>query len=374
MQSDSEQLDLFAWPGRAGAAPPLPAPGPPGSSPAAADVGALSTAELLRALERLLDGTPESAAVSRRLIDEVARRHLTEAVPMLVALCRLHAGFDRARAVPEVAAALEALSTLAAASAAGDILRLVEQGAFGPSASAAALRLFAVVRHRPAARLAPIALSHEHAAVRAEACALVAALGQCDALDQLRALSADVDAGVAAAADLARGHLCDHAVKAALEQRLRTAAAGEIPRIARAIVGVADADTVVLLGRTAVRADPAPRRTIVDVLGRSTRPPPSAGWCGSPATNSRTCASPPPAHWSSTTTRVQPLYCAPSARIPISGCGNSPPPSRANSARPAEVLSCISKGYIPEAVRILGAARHGLSDAWQRFRRRFLND
>jgi HEAT repeat protein len=272
MQSDSEQLDPFAWPGRADVAPPLPAPEPLGSPPPTVDVGGLSRLELLRALERLLDGTREPEAVSRHLIDEVARRRLTEAAPMLVAICRLHAGFDRARAVPEVAAALEALSALAAAPAASDVLRLAEQGAFGPWSSAAALRFLAVVRHRPAARLARTSLSHEHAAVRATACALTAALGQCDALDRLRALSADADAGVAAAADLARGHLGDHAVKAALEQRLRTAAPGEIPHLARAIIGVADAETVVLLGRAAGRVEPALRWIIVDVLGQIDAP------------------------------------------------------------------------------------------------------
>jgi hypothetical protein len=266
MQSDSEQLDLFAWPRRANPTLPLTAVGLPAPSPLPIDAGALSTAELLRALGRLLDGGHEPAAVT--LIEEVARRRLTEAVPMLVALCRLHAGFDRARAVPEVAAALKALQALAATSAAGDILRLVEQGAFGPSATAAALRFFAALHHRPAARLAHVALSHEHAAVRAEACALAAALGQHDTLEQLRALSADLDAGVAAAADLARGHLGDHAVKAALEQRLRTAGTGEIPQVARAVAGVADADTVVLLGRTALRADTAIRKAIADVLGQ----------------------------------------------------------------------------------------------------------
>ena len=269
MRCDSEQLDLFAWPGRAGSPPPRELD-PHRPSPATIDVGALSTAALLQALERLLEGAREPAAVS--LIEEIARRQLTEAVPMLVALCRLHAGFDRARPVPEVVAALEALCALGAASAAGDILRLIEQGAFGPAASAAALRFLAVARHRPAARLSHIALSHEHAAVRAEACALVATLGQRDAVEQLRALSADVDAGVAAAADLARGHLGDHAVKAALEQRLRTAAAGEIPHIARALTGVADADTVVLLGRTAGRSDTALRHVIADLLGQIDAP------------------------------------------------------------------------------------------------------
>jgi len=271
MRDDPEQLDLFAWPGQPNPAPPLPVPEPPARS-SAVDISALATSELLGALERLLDGALESTAVSRRLIDEVGRRRLTEAVPMLVELCRLHAGFDRARPVPEVAAALEALSVLAAGSAAGDILKLVEQNALGATASAAALRFFAAVRHRPAARLARVSLSHEHAAVRASACALVADLGQQEALERLRDLSADLDADVAAAADLARGHLCDDAAKPALEQRLRVASAGEIPRLVRALVGVADADTVVLLGRTAARADSAARQVIVEALGQIDAP------------------------------------------------------------------------------------------------------
>lgn len=272
MYSDSEQLDLFAWPGRAGAARPLPGAGLLVHASTAVDADALPTPTLLRALERLLDGAVESAATSRRLIDEVARRRLIEAIPILVQLCRLHAGFDRARAVPEVAAALEGLAALAAASAAGDILRLVEQDALGATARAAALRFFAAVRHRPAAGAARLSLAHEHAAVRADACGLVAALDLPDALERLRELSADLDAAVAAAADLARGHLRDHAAKPVLEQRLRAASAGEIPRLVHALVGVADADTVVLLGRTAARVDSSARQIIVEALGQIDAP------------------------------------------------------------------------------------------------------
>jgi HEAT repeat protein len=267
VRADSEQLDLFAWPRQAGAARSLPAAGLAVRSSTAVDVDALPTPALLRALERLLDGAIDLAGTSRRLIDEVARRRLIEAAPILVQLCRLHAGFDRARAVPEVTAALECLSALAAASAAGDILRLVEQDALGATARAAALRFFAAVRYRPAAGFARISLSDGDAAVRAGACALVAELGQTDALERLRELSADLDAGVAAAADLARGQLRDHAAKPVLEQRLRAASAGEMPRLVRALVGVADADTVVLLGRSAARVESSIRRTIVQALG-----------------------------------------------------------------------------------------------------------
>ncbi len=41
---------------------------------------------------------------------------------------RRHAGFDRSRAVPEVVAALNALTAVGAADAAPVIIRLVEQG------------------------------------------------------------------------------------------------------------------------------------------------------------------------------------------------------------------------------------------------------
>jgi HEAT repeat protein len=272
MHADSEQLDLFAWPGQPSAGRPLPGAGVPARWSTAVDVDVLPTAALLRALERLLDGAVEPAGTSRRLIDEVARRRLSETVPMLVQLCKLHAGFDRARAVPEVAAALEGLSALAAASAADDILRLVEQDALGTMARAAALRFFAAVRHRPAAGVARMSLSHEDAAVRADACGLVAELGLQDALERLRELSVDLDAGVAAAADLARGHLRDHAAKPVLEQRLRAASAGEIPRLVHALVGIADADTVVLLGRAAGYVDSSSRRIIVEALGQIDAP------------------------------------------------------------------------------------------------------
>lgn len=272
MQTDSEQLDLFAWPGRDGASRSLPAAGPPVRPPTAVDVEALPAPDLLRALERLLDGTVGVAGIGPRLIGEVARRRLSEAVPTLVLLCRLHAGFDRARAVPEVVAVLEALSALAAADAAGEVLRLVEQGAFGPMATAAALRFFAAVRHRPAARFARPALSHEHVAVRAAACALVAGLGLQEAVERLRELSTDVDGDVAAAAALACAHLGDHTAKPLLERRLRMAAATEIAPLARALSGIADADTVVLLGRAAERAEPPVRQAIVEALGQIEAP------------------------------------------------------------------------------------------------------
>lgn len=267
MHGDPEQLDLFAWPATDGPSPP-PATESPAEPPVAIDVEALPTPDLLRALEQLLDGAVGAGGSGPRVIGEAARRRLTDAVPTFVRICRLHAGFDRARPVPEVTAALEALCALAAADAAGDILRLVEQDALGAGAIAAALRFFAATRHRPAARFARRSLSHVDAAVRADACALVAELGEREALERLRELSSDIDPGVAAAADPARGHLGDRAVKPVLERRLRAAAADEVSPLARALAGIADADTVVLLGRAAERTDVSVRQAIVGMLGQ----------------------------------------------------------------------------------------------------------
>jgi HEAT repeat protein len=273
VQLDPEQLDLFAWPTQADAGRSQPAVEPPARPSDAVDVGRLPTPALLRALDRLLDGAIQSAGTNRRLIEEVAQRRLAGAIPTLVGICRLHAGFDRARTVPEVVAAVEALSALGAASAACDVLRLAEQNALGPAALAAALRFFAAVRLRPSASFARLCLVHEDATVRADACLLLAELGQQDAIGRLRELGADAEAAVAAAADLARGHLGDTSAKLVLEQRLRAAPANEVPPIARALIGIADSDTVVLLGRAAEHAEIPVRVAIVEALGEIDLPP-----------------------------------------------------------------------------------------------------
>jgi HEAT repeat protein len=116
-------------------------------------------------------------------------------------------------------------------------------------------------------------LVHEDATVRADACLLLAELGQQDAIGRLRELGADAEAAVAAAADLARGHLGDTSAKLVLEQRLRAAPANEVPPIARALIGIADSDTVVLLGRAAEHAEIPVRVAIVEALGEIDLPP-----------------------------------------------------------------------------------------------------
>ena len=62
---------------------------------------------------------------------------------------------------------------------------------------------------------------------------------------------------------LALGHLGHRPVKGALEDRLNAARPEEVPRIVEALVGVADDETAVALGRVAERAAGVGTRTVI---------------------------------------------------------------------------------------------------------------
>ena len=269
----SSQLDLFAWRGRDGG----PGEGVGGNAPSGdarrpapiepSAVAAMTREALLGNLETRLESATGDSPTLRLLIAEVKRRREAKAAPLLARLCRRHAGFDRSRTVAEVAAALEALGALGAADAAPAILRLVEQGAFGPQSEAAAVRYLAVVRHRPAAALLRDRFEHESPEVRAAACGLAAATGTRGSIDHLQGLSADADAAVVDAAHMALGNLGYRPVKNRLEARLETATSEEIPDILEALGPVADEETAVRLGRVAERSpENAVRRLIADAL------------------------------------------------------------------------------------------------------------
>jgi HEAT repeat protein len=181
----------------------------------------------------------------------------------LVRVCRRHAGFDRSRAVPEVVAALKALTAIGAADVAPAILRLVEQDALGHASVAAALRYFASARHRPAAVLVGPHLDHDEAEVREAACTLAAVVGTRSNIERLLELCKDTNAEVIDAALVALGHLGHRPVKKVLESRLQTAAIDEIPKIVDALVPVSDEETAVSLGRLVERVSDENVRYIV---------------------------------------------------------------------------------------------------------------
>jgi len=265
----SSQLDLFAWRVRDGNSAetvehggrPCDARQPARTEPQ--DVAAMTREVLLSALESRFDDPTGDRHGLVPLIAEVERRREATAAPLLVRVCRRHAGFDRSRAVPEVVAALNALTAVGAVDAAPAIIRLVEQGALGHASVAAALRYFASVRHRPAAVLLRPHLDHDEAEVREAACTLAAVIGTRSHIERLLELCKDTSAEVIDAALIALGQLGHRPVKKALESRLQTATIDEIPKIVDALVPVSDEETAISLGRLVERVSDENVRYVV---------------------------------------------------------------------------------------------------------------
>ncbi len=269
----SSHLDLFAWRERDGNSTetvdhggrPRDALQPNRTEPQ--DVAAITPEALLSALESRFDDPTGDSHDLVPLIAEVERRREATAAPLLVRVCRRHAGFDRSRTVPEVVAALKALTAVGAADAAPAIVRLVEQGALGYASVAAALRYFASARHRPAAVLLRPYLDHDESEVREAACTLAAVIGTRSNIERLLELRNDTCAEVIDAALIALGNLGHRPVKKILESRLQTASIDEIPKIVDALVPVSDEETAICLGRLVERiSDENVRCVVAEVL------------------------------------------------------------------------------------------------------------
>jgi hypothetical protein len=265
----SSQLDLFAWPERDGnSAETVDHGGRPrdalqSNRTEPQDVAAITSELLLSALESRFDDPTGNSRDLVALIAEVERRREATAAPLLVRVCRRHAGFDRSRTVPEVVAALNALAAVGAVDAAPAIMRLVEQGALGNASVAAALRYFVSVRYRPAAVLVRPHLDHDEAEVREAACTLAAVVGTRSNIERLLELCNDTRTEVTDAALIALGNLGHRPVKKILESRLQTVAIDDIPRIVDALVGVSDEETAVCLGRLIERISDENVRCVV---------------------------------------------------------------------------------------------------------------
>jgi HEAT repeat protein len=265
----SSQLDLFAWRERDGNSAATVDHGgrlrdalePNRTGPE--NVAAITPEALHSALDSRFDDPTGKSRDLVPLIAEVERRREATAAPFLVRVCRRHAGFDRSRAVPEVVAALNALTAVGAVDAAPAIIRLVEQGALGHVSVAAALRYFASVRHRPAAVLLRPHLDHDEAEVREAACTLAAVIGTRSHIERLLELCKDTSAEVIDAALIALGQLGHRPVKKALESRLQTATIDEIPKIVDALVPVSDEETAISLGRLVERVSDENVRYVV---------------------------------------------------------------------------------------------------------------
>lgn len=235
-----QQLDLFSPTAAAADRQPQPAPRPP--KPAAADLGD----------DALLAAIPASGlADGPALALEAGRRRLATAVPVLERLCLRFTGFGVDRAVPEQAAALEALAMIGGADAAGVVARMIARRVvLGPTlavAVAAAVRLQASL---PADVVAAL-LRHASPAVRADACRC--ARPSPAVIPILVDLLDDLNADVRASAACALGRLGRPEARAALAGMLRVA---PTPEVIDAVTGVADEEFVILLARIARTVPP----------------------------------------------------------------------------------------------------------------------
>ena len=139
--------------------PPAPA-GAPTPSRQAADPGPMTGAELVDAVSR------SRMADAIAAMAEAGRRRLAAAVPALAAVCRRYRGYGHDRAVPEQAAALDAIGGReAAAAVAAVIVRGDVQGPTMVSAIGAAARLGVSLPTSVAIKL----LRHDNPAIRADA-------------------------------------------------------------------------------------------------------------------------------------------------------------------------------------------------------------
>lgn len=217
------------------------------------DLNSIPTAALIARLDALLDEDCPALTAFVALADVLGTRRDRAATPVLLRLAHRFAGFDRDASAPEMRAALSALNLLNDPTCASAITDLATLDALSPESLALALECLGSLRHRPAAPLARRHLTHESPAVRAAACNLASRLRLRTSAPALESLLTDAVPSVAAAAALALGEMGLPAGKAPLESWLSTASPLDLPRVVAALVPVADADTAVLLGRTAER-------------------------------------------------------------------------------------------------------------------------
>jgi hypothetical protein len=180
------------------------------------------------------------------LASEAGRRRLAAAIPALEALCRRFRGFGLHHPVPEQVAALTALAALGGRDAASAVARIIVDGVAQGPGLASAVSAAAELRASLPAETMVVLLRHAEPAIRADACRCARPQPRVIAL--LVDLLDDLNGAVASAAACALGHMGRIEARPLLLRLLR-----EDPTAAviAAIVGIADADGIVQLGRIA---------------------------------------------------------------------------------------------------------------------------
>jgi hypothetical protein len=197
--------------------------------------------------DALLAAIPDAGlADGPQLAHEAGRRRLAQAVPALERLCRRFTGFGRDMAVPEQAAALDALAMIGGRDAADAVARIIVKGAVQGPTLATAVAAAARLQSRLPADVETLLLRHADARVRADACRLAPPSPAVIAV--LLDLLADGDAGVRASAACALGRLGRPEARGLLSRLLRLAPTLEV---IDAVAGVADEECMILLARIA---------------------------------------------------------------------------------------------------------------------------
>jgi len=209
----------------------------------------------------LIAAIPESTFDdSSALVAEAGRRHLAAAVPALTALCRRFAGFGIERAVPEQAAALEALAMIDGRDAAHAVAQMIERAVVvGPTLKAAvsvAARLHATLSVEVLRSL----LRHPEPRIRADACRCARPVPELIAL--MIELLDDLDRAVATSAACALGQMGRTEARAMLKRLLRDE---PCEQAIEALSSIADEECMILLGRIA-RSTPDLADAALDAL------------------------------------------------------------------------------------------------------------
>jgi HEAT repeat protein len=174
------------------------------------------------------------------------RQRLSAAVPALAALCRRFAGFGTRRAVPEQAAALEALATIGGRDAAQAVSEMIERAVVqGPTLQIAvksAARLGSLLSPNALQRL----LRHAEPGIRAEACRCARPLPEL--LSILIDLLDDLDRTVVTSAASALGRMGRIEARPILKSLLEDDPSEDV---IDAVLLIADEECLVMLGRIA---------------------------------------------------------------------------------------------------------------------------
>lgn len=212
------------------------------AEPASSRVGAAGEDDA--ALIAAIPDAPLATAIA--LAAEAARRRLAAAIPALERLCQRFVGFGVDQPVPEQMATLAALTEIGGREAAAAVGRLIGRRVIvGPGLSAAIAAAAQLGVMLPKEVALPL-LRDADRAVRADVCRC---LGRWpEAVPILVDLLDDPDAGVRVEAACALGRMGRFEGRPALTQLLRIAPSAEV---IDAVVGIADADCIVLLGRIA---------------------------------------------------------------------------------------------------------------------------